>query len=442
MNLSKEERLSHYIDKINLQIKNKQSEEPGDQELNELIDTVHLIKISNLIEMPTLDFQEKVRQRIKEEVMEKQQNPGQTKPLNNRTWKKFLLPIVAACLVVISVCLPTLTSNQKAEADQIRVVKEEQLVSLGVTMVNNPIVLSDGKNIGFEKNERIVTWNLDDQLFKEYPLVSFQYMRSPEWSPDEKMVTFSGYKTKNAGIWLMNQDGTNLRLLAAPESPDEFYDHPTWSPDGKKIAFAKQRYTSNDSHGYTQASEEIWVIDIDTGKLTKITDGSEPSWSPNGKDIAFTKTGKKGSNSQKEVWLINTDGSNSRKLTVGMEPNWSPDGQFITFVKNTTKRQKVNGEKQKIEVVSSFRDIWAIHVDSKKESHLTESKINEQELNHLISSSKSESRDVPLKLVMNGQYSDWQPSWSKDGKTIIFVRDINEEKGNHFSLMKIDLKYE
>ena len=267
-------------------------------------------------------------------------------------------------------------------------------------------------------------------------------MRSPAWSPDEKEIAFSGYVTKNAGVWLMDQDGSHVRELAAPVSPDEFYDQPVWSPDGKKLAFVKQMYTANDSHGFTQASE-IWTIDVETKKLTKIADGSEPSWSPDGKQIAYTKTRTKGEAVEKEVWIGSVNGSfKPRKVTSGMEPRWSPDGQFIAFAKITTKHKKVDANKQKAEMVASFREIWAVHVDSGKLSQLTKTKMDEPQVNSLISSVKDNKSDLPLKFVVSGQYGDWQPSWSKDGKSIVFVRNINEEKGNHFSLMKIKLKYE
>ncbi|WP_462410657.1 hypothetical protein [Neobacillus sp. Marseille-QA0830] len=440
MNFSKEDRLSMYIDHLNLQKTGTDLDIPDDQEWEELIDTVHLVQITGLIDMPTPDFQEKGKQRIKQELEERQRKAIVIEAPKKRSWKKYYLPLAAACVVALSIIVPTLFPDQKVEAVQIRAVKEEQLVSLGVTKVNHPVMLSGGAGISFEKDEKIVKWNQADASFKEYPLESFQYMRSPDWSPNGKQIAFSGYQTMNAGIWVMEEDGSNVHQLAAPESPDEFYDHPSWSPDGKKLAFAKKRYTLNDSHGVNQTGEEVWTIEMDTGKLTKVAEGSEPRWSPDGNQIAFTKTRKDGESTQKEVWLINTDGTHSRKLTDGMEASWSPDGQFITFAKDTITHKK--SEKPKAEIVTTFREIWAIHLDSKKESRLTTSKINEQQLNSLISSSKSETSNLPMEFVVNGQYSDWQPSWSKDGKSIVFVRDTNEESENHFSLMKISLKYE
>jgi TolB protein len=440
MSLSKEQdRLSQYIDRLN-QTRRINIDKADDQEWTEMLDTVHLIKLSNMIDMPTPDFEEKGIQVIKKEVEKTRKKVVEIKTLKKRTWKRYSLPVVAASLVALSVCLPTLFPNQKAKAEQIRVVKEQQLVSLGVSKVNFPTMLSDGKSVGFEKDEKIFIWNQSNQSFKQFPLNSFQYMRNPAWSPDEKTIAFSGYQTKNAGIWLMDQDGSHVRQLAAPDSPDDFYDHPTWSPDGNKLAFAKQSYQLNDSDGVTQTSEEIWLMDIGAGKLRKITDGSEPSWSPDGKNIAYTKTRIKGESVQKEVWIIKTDGSNPKKLTDGMEPKWSPNGQFLTFARNTTTNEKVGTEKAQI--VVTYREIFALHVESKRESQLTKSKLNERELNNLISSSKSDTNNLPVNVVMSGEYSDWQPSWSKDGKSIVFVRDTNEEKGNHFNLMKIDLKYE
>jgi TolB protein len=439
MSISKEqERLSQYIDSLN-QTGGLNTVQSHDHDWNEMLDTVNLIKLSHIIDLPTPGFEQTGIQKIKREMEKNKQNAAQVRKSKKRLWKRYYLPLVTAAVVVLSLYLPTLFPDQKAMAEQIRVVKEQQLASLGVSEVNAPAMLSDRNIIGLEKDEQIVLWNQGNQTFTPFSLNTFQYMRHPAWSSDEKTIAFSGYQTKNAGIWLMEQDGTNVRLLTAPDSPDRFYDEPSWSPDGKELAFSKKDYQLTDTDGVTQTSEEIWVMDVKGGKPRKITDGSEPSWSPNGKMIAYTKTQMKGESLQKEVWLINKDGSHPKKLTDGMEPKWSPNGQFLAFARNTTTRQKV--DKEKAQIMATFREIWAIHVESKKESRLTKSKINEQEVNQFLSYS-SNSGNLPVNFVTSGQYSDWQPSWSKDGKSIVFVRNVNEENGKHFDLMKLDVKYE
>ncbi len=86
--------------------------------------------------------------------------------------------------------------------------------------------------------------------------------RYPDWSPDGKRIVFAaeGSSTLNSGVhpgsklWTANADGT-----AAAELCDGNW--PSWSPDGKKIAYGVQTLDK---------PPEMWTIDLDTKKQTKI----------------------------------------------------------------------------------------------------------------------------------------------------------------------------
>jgi Tol biopolymer transport system component len=61
---------------------------------------------------------------------------------------------------------------------------------------------------------------------------------SPKWNSDgRKLVFCSEY---DAGIWLMNSDGSDKVLLVASEYPGELIFNPQWSPDGSKILFERK----------------------------------------------------------------------------------------------------------------------------------------------------------------------------------------------------------
>jgi len=62
--------------------------------------------------------------------------------------------------------------------------------------------------------------------------------RSPDWSPDGKMIAFMCRLAagKPFEICVMNADGTGGEVLTSNEMPDL---GPTWSPDGSRIAFLR-----------------------------------------------------------------------------------------------------------------------------------------------------------------------------------------------------------
>ena len=65
---------------------------------------------------------------------------------------------------------------------------------------------------------------------------------STNWSPDGRHIAFAswfigkGAKNKGSGIYTINQDGKNLRLITENLDLTPF-ESPKWSPDGKQILF-------------------------------------------------------------------------------------------------------------------------------------------------------------------------------------------------------------
>ena len=111
---------------------------------------------------------------------------------------------------------------------------------------------------------------------------------APSWSPDGSKIAFT---SDDGHIWTINADGSHLARLAFFGNWDDLWLFPhVWSPDGSKIAF----HSAAEHENY-----EIYTIDVEGGKLTRLTNTYDrnfsPQWSPDGSRIAFTSRADDGS---------------------------------------------------------------------------------------------------------------------------------------------------
>jgi Tol biopolymer transport system component len=82
-----------------------------------------------------------------------------------------------------------------------------------------------------------------------------------------------------------------------------------WSPDGSRLAFG---------------GEHIFVVDLNTGVCTQVTDGPwtdrSPSWSPDGRRLAFSST----RDGNAEIYVVDADGGNPTRITRNPAPDRTP----------------------------------------------------------------------------------------------------------------------
>lgn len=147
---------------------------------------------------------------------------------------------------------------------------------------------------------------------------------SPTYSPDGRQIAFTRVADGQQHIWVMNQDGSELRLLT--DLPGNFLD-PTWSPDGQAIAAA---YQAPGETGY-----QHMLIQVDGSDMQELMTplelvGGRSDWSPDGQWLAIFA----GPPGRHDIYLLSTDGTELRRLTNSgdnLAPSFSPDGNWIVF---------------------------------------------------------------------------------------------------------------
>ena len=153
---------------------------------------------------------------------------------------------------------------------------------------------------------------------------------------------------------------------------------PDMSPDQRTIIFSTP----------TSGKGDIAKHDIGNNFTTLLSNNpnyeGDAEFSPDGEKIVFIRE----ENGVAKLWLMNSDGTNQTRLTKNdgydFSPSFSPDGKKIVFSRNVSDLKFTPG-------TAASAEIFVIDVDGTNETRIT-----------------------------NNEVADFEPSFSPDGKQIIF----------------------
>lgn len=211
---------------------------------------------------------------------------------------------------------------------------------------------------------------------------------------------------------------TDFRMLLRITSP-------RFSPDGRQIAFL----TVRPDFVHDRYDATLRVIPTGGGEPRTVVEGMRdlgaPRWSPDGRTLAFTaKVGSR----KPQIYTVPAAGGTPTELSDapnGVEQYaWSPDGSTIAYV--TPDDSPLSGKDRR-----THHDLFTIHDDdylideAPVPSHLWLLSVKSGNAHQLTHGSTSVLETAP---PIGGGIT--APSWSADGRWIVYTRQANADDGD------------
>jgi len=189
-----------------------------------------------------------------------------------------------------------------------------------------PVYTRDGRSIvwasGGESPAELLlaSANGDDSTAKPFVGRTGFETFSPSFSPDGKQVAFISPRPLTPQVYIMNIDGTRLRLLTPVVAGKRSYrTSPDWSPNGQEVAYMQQ-----------MGDFQVWTINVRDRTMKQLTtegENEDPSWAPDGRHLSITTRRDEKIGGIRNIWILDTRTGRMRQLTQSAEArlsDWSP----------------------------------------------------------------------------------------------------------------------
>ncbi|WP_426164728.1 Tol-Pal system beta propeller repeat protein TolB [Sandarakinorhabdus sp. DWP1-3-1] len=204
---------------------------------------------------------------------------------------------------------------------------------------------------------------------------------TPRFAPNQQTITYMSFEGNRPRVWLYTLGSG--RQQAIGDFPNMSFA-PRFSPDGSNLIFSMS----------TGGNTDIFRLDIGSRRLTRLTNqagiDTAPSYSPDGSRIVF-ESDRGGS---QQLYVMNADGSGQQRISFGdgraATPVWSPRGDLIAFT-------RMGGGRFSVGVMKP---------------------------------------DGSGERLLTNAYQDEGPTWSPNGRVILFFRSA---RGGPVDLWSVDL---
>jgi dipeptidyl aminopeptidase/acylaminoacyl peptidase len=269
-------------------------------------------------------------------------------------------------------------------------------------------------------------------------LLSVEPIGETALSPDGKTIAL----VRSNQIVLLPSEGGWPVLLTSTQGGKTGL---AWSKDGQKLAYASQG--------------SIWIVPVVGGAPRRLTNAPAgagdprqatdraPQWSPKGRWILF-QSGRSGTNG---LYAVSEDGAVTSKLTSAGEATdgkWSPDGSKIVYVARdesyfSGRLELIHFDEHSGQTVGEPTELYTAPVDRGGGWAIpgAEWSLDGKTLITVLQNSGwSHLYEVPAtggqpKQLTDGNFEDGDPSYSPDGKYIVFASNRGLSEANDLWLV-------
>lgn len=344
------------------------------------------------------------------------------------------------------------------------------LLRTGFAFEVQPRFSPDGKFISFTSDagggDNIWVMDHDGKNARQITKEDFRLLNNAVWSPDTKYIVarkhYTSGRSLGAGeLWMYHLNGGDGIQLTKRKNDQQDLGEPCWSSDGKYVYYSEDMYPGGYFQYNKDPNNQIYVIkryDTHTGEIETVTGGSggavRPQISHDGTKLAFVrrvrektvlfirdlKSGEEWpvygelSKDQQEAWAI---------FGVYTNFNWMPgDKEIIVWAGGKIKR--INTDDLSVADIPFSADCTHRILDALRFKHESApDSFDVKAIRQAITSpdektlvfnaagylwKKSIPDGKPVRLT-NGSDLEFEPSFSNDGKSIIFVTWNDEQSG-------------
>jgi len=186
------------------------------------------------------------------------------------------------------------------------------------------IVFVDERGPKNDRSKRLAMMDQDGQnlrfLTGAGPLVL-----TPRFSPNSQEIAFMSYEKEQPRVYLLNIESGQREIVG--DFPGMSFA-PRFSPDGQRIVMSRQ----------LGGISNIYTMDLRSRSVRRLTETSaidtSPCYSPDGRQIVF-ESDRAGS---QQLFVMRSDGTEQHRISRGewrySTPVWSPRGDLIAFTKH------------------------------------------------------------------------------------------------------------